>query len=74
METVLGRQRCFHFGPLHRFAEAQRAAARRLGIAAMAMRVVLLFTIGWLTGLTEPFSLWILPLCILSLRFVTSSR
>ena len=28
---------------------------RALGlIAAMAMRVVLLFTIGWLTGLTEP--------------------
>ena len=56
METVLGIDNVVFISVLcDRLPEARRAAARRLGlIAAMAMRVVLLFTIGWLTGLTEP--------------------
>ena len=55
-DGVGDRQR--HFSLRSSVTACQRlkcAAARRLGlIAAMAMRVVLLFTIGWLTGLTEP--------------------
>ena len=56
METVLGIDSVVFISVLcDRLPEARRAAARRLGlIAAMAMRVVLLFTIGWLTGLAEP--------------------
>ena len=56
METVLGIDNVVFISVLcDRLPEARRAAARRLGlIGAMAMRVILLFTIGWLTGLTAP--------------------
>ena len=64
METVLGIDNVVCISVLcDRLPEARRAAARRLGlIAAMVMRVVLLFTIGWLTGLTEP--LFVLDLAV----------
>ena len=56
METVLGIDNVVFISVLcDRLPEARRAAARRIGLlAAMGMRVVLLFAIGWLTGLTEP--------------------
>ena len=55
METVLGIDNVVFISVLcDRLPEAGVPPRRPGLIAAMAMRVVLLFTIGWLTGLTEP--------------------
>jgi predicted tellurium resistance membrane protein TerC len=57
LEIVLGIDNVVFISVLaDRLPEAQRAKARRLGLAlAMAMRIALLFSVAWIMGLTAPW-------------------
>ena len=56
MEVVLGIDNLIFISILsNKLPEAQRQRARRIGISlALIMRLLLLFSIAWLVGLTAP--------------------
>jgi predicted tellurium resistance membrane protein TerC len=58
LEIVLGVDNVIFISILSsKLPKAQQSKARRVGLAAaMVMRILLLLSIAWVIGLTEPFS------------------